>query len=168
MLRNFWKCLGFFSVALLLQACVSDTNSDLSNDMVDMRSRPVTFRDYPQAETTYLSFSHSHGFQVNYLGANGRSWLWYPENTRGVAETWRVDVSKRAVCWGHPANSYNPVTGKSGGGESCELLSIGRRVTISKLDGDPFGLANGTVPYRREKCTAPTQFDFDRQRYRCD
>lgn len=153
--------------ALLLAGC-QQAQSSLSRDLAELPSRPIAFVDYPQPDTTYLSFSQSHGFQVNFIAANGRSWLWYPGNSSALAETWRILSAEQTICWGHPANSYNPVTGQVGTGESCERLANARRLTIARLKGDPYGLANGRVPYRLGKCQAPPEFDYDKQRYRCD
>lgn len=152
--------------ALLLAGCQQEPSA-LSRDLAERPDRPVTFAEYPQPGTTYLSFSRSHGFQVNFIAGGGRSWLWYPGNGRAVPETWRMDARADSLCWGHPAASHNPVTGQQGG-ESCERLSDARRMIVAKLAGDPYRLASGRVPYPLGKCSAPAEFDLDRQRYRCD
>ncbi len=155
-----------FSLAALLAGCVSAPTSREAA-IQEVQSRPLAFADYPQGGNTYLSFSQAHGFQVNYLAANGRAWLWYPGNSAVVPEVWRVDLARNAICWTHPKNSYNPVIKRAGGNELCAPLDLSRRTIVSSLAGDPFKLASGRVPYRLQRCKAPDTFAFDRKRYRC-
>ncbi|WP_162929993.1 hypothetical protein [Pseudophaeobacter sp. EL27] len=131
--------------------------------------RNTVFPEYPQGGWTYLSFSPAHGFQVNYLSADGRAWLWYPGNTHGVPEEWKLDrvAGQSSVCWRHPSNSFNPVTKQTGGTFACEPLSLAQRAVVARLPGDHYALSNGQIPYQRQKCTAPSEFEFDRQRFRC-
>ena len=130
-------------------------------------ARSPAFPDYPQGGWTWLSFSRPHGFQVNYLAADGTAWLWYPGNERGVPELWRVDAGRDAICWTHPKNSWNPAAKTRGGRESCEPAISGRGRIIARLKGDPYRLASGNVPYPLPKCEAPKAFEFDRARHSC-
>jgi len=129
-------------------------------------ARPVAVPSYPRAEVTYLSFSQAHGFQVNYLARGGKAWLWYPGNNRGVPETWRIKKGT-AICFKHPVNSYNRVTGQGGGKESCTPLELQKRLVVAAVNGDPFNLKSGSVPYARPKCDATEAFGYDRKRYAC-
>lgn len=132
-------------------------------------SRENAFPEYPQGGWTYLSFSKAHGFQVNYLGTDGRAWLWYPGNITGVPEEWKLDTvaGQSAVCWRHPSNSYNPVTKQSGSAFACQSLALSQKAIVAKLQGDPYRLSSGKIPYRKQKCAAPAEFEFDRNRFRC-
>ncbi|WP_147457622.1 hypothetical protein [Paracoccus alkanivorans] len=145
----------------------SSSMGERTSELQAIMARPTEFPNYPQSDNTYLTFSQHHGFQVNYLAANGRSWLWYPGNDGAVPELWRVDQAQDRVCWKHPSNSYNPVTGQHGGQESCENLTLSRKLVIAKLRGDPYNLASGHTPATLDKCTAPKEFRFDREKYRC-
>ena len=137
--------------------------------IADVAARENRFPDYPRAGRTYLSFSQAHGFQVNYLASSGRAWLWYPGNSAALPELYTRDVvnGRQALCWQHPAASYNPVTGQRGGAVACTPLEFAQRTIVAVLPGDPFGLASGAVPYRLDRCTAPTAFKFDRAAFRC-
>ncbi|WP_264212074.1 hypothetical protein [Leisingera thetidis] len=137
--------------------------------VTEVASRGIAFPDYPQGGWTYLSFSGAHGFQVNYLAANGRAWLWYPGNSAGVPEEWKLDTvaGQKAVCWRHPSNSYNPVTKQTGGPFACQSLALSQRSIVARVAGDPYGLSSGQIPYKRAKCDAPAEFAFDRNRFRC-
>lgn len=153
-------------------ACVPEDYNhipDASTAIKEVNSRSINFPNYPEANYTYLTFSSAHGFQVNYIASGGRAWLWYPNNSRGLPEHYsfaRVNGID-ALCWSHPNNSHNPVTGKSGGGLSCQSLSLSRRTVISELRGDIFNLSTGSIPYKLDRCIAPESFRFDRERYGC-
>lgn len=135
----------------------------------DVVNREIVFPEYPSSGWTYLSFSQAHGYQVNYLGKNGRAWLWYPGNSVVVAEEWKRDTvaGQKAVCWRHPAKSYNPVTKRYGGSFACQSLALSQRRIIARLKGDPFALSSDKIPYRLSKCSAPKEFDFNRDQFRC-
>ncbi|MEM7742156.1 MAG: hypothetical protein AAF409_00480 [Pseudomonadota bacterium] len=123
------------------------------------------FAAYPQVGQTYLSFNRQHGFQISYVETSTRSWLWYPGNTRSLPESWEIRGSE--ICFRHPENTFNPATKQSGGNFSCQPLDLSQRMTVAELEGDAFGLAVGTVPYRRLKCDAPLEFSFDRSAIGC-
>lgn len=166
MLRPFRASFVFYCGLIAALVGCDQTSTEA---MREVSTRQVAFPEYPQGEWTYLSFSEAHGFQVNYLGKDGRAWLWYPGNSRGVPEEWKLDTvsGQRAICWRHPASSYNPVTKQSGGGYACQSLALSQRTIVARLAGDPFALSSGRIPYRKQKCSAPAEFTFDRQRYRC-
>ncbi|MFN3208836.1 MAG: hypothetical protein ACE369_07515 [Roseovarius sp.] len=137
--------------------------------IAEVSRRPISFPDYPAPGTTYLSFNKAHGFQVNYIAAGGRAWLWYPGNHMALPEDWRLDTVQgiRAICFRHPRNSRNPVTATRGGDYQCQAIELSQKTIVAKLSGDPFNLRSGEVPYRSSRCTAPDAFSFDRDRYRC-
>lgn len=161
--------MGLMLAIAGLAAC-DDAGPPSQQDILsDVLSRKNQFPDYPQAGNTYLSFTLGHGFQVNYLAPQGRAWLWYPGNRAGVREDYKIGIAagRKAICWRHPKNSYNPVTGQSGGDFACEPLDLSQRTVVSVLPGDPFNLASGQVPYPLDRCTAPEAFDFNRARFSC-
>ncbi|WP_234999402.1 hypothetical protein [Roseovarius albus] len=158
---------------LFLAACNPSTSHSPSvspsDALAEVNARENKFPSYPRANTTYLSFDHAHGFQVNYIGANGKAWLWYPGNRGGVDELWKTETIRgtRAVCFAHPSNSYNPVTKQHGGSYSCSPLVLSQKSNVASLAGDPFDLSSGSVPYVLSKCQAPEAFKFDRARFKC-
>ena len=135
----------------------------------EVMARDNIFPSYPQPDRTYLSFSSAHGFQVNYLRADGRAWLWYPGNSVGVPEEYetRTVNGTKAICWRHPSDSYKPVTRQHGGEFVCTPLELAQKANVAVLRGDPFSLASGKVPYRLDRCKAPEEFNFDRNRFGC-
>ncbi|MEP2641687.1 hypothetical protein [Roseobacter sp.] len=106
---------------------------------------------------------------MNYIAQASKAWLWYPGNGRSLPETYKLDrvSGQAAICWQHPNNSYNPVTGQNGGSFACEPLAFASKAVVSELSGDVFDLASGQVPYRLDRCKAPDQFDFDRVKFGC-
>lgn len=147
----------------------SQKPSDAAAAISEVNSRENRFPTYPMPNTTYLSFSTAHGFQVNYLAPQGKAWLWYPGNRRGVQEEYKQDAvaGQKAICWRHPSSSYNPVTQTTGGGFACQSLSFSQRTIVAALPGDPFSLKTGQVPFPLERCNAPIQFSFDRNKIFC-
>lgn len=157
-------------ISFVVTGCVSQQQtSDVASSVSEFASRENGVMDYPQPDRTYLSFSKAHGFQVNYLAPQGKAWLWYPGNQRGVPEEYKLDViaGKDAICWRHPSNSYNPVTRRQGGSFACESLALSRGTIVAELPGDPFSLSSGRVPYRLDRCKAPSLFTFDRNAISC-
>ena len=152
---------------LMLHACSTSPGDPRQAAIREVASRDLIFVDYPKDGTSYLSFSQIHGFQVVYLDSDGRSWLWYGGNSEAVSGRWRVDLRQDAVCWTYPANTINPVVPTASGRELCEALNFARRTIVASLSGDPFRLKTGRLPYARDKCVAPSEFAFDRRRYRC-
>lgn len=157
-------------VALSLLIGCSQSAPPAQNELARVEARPNNFPSYPREHTTYLSYSDAHGFQVTYLGRNGRSALWYPGNLAAVPEEWKQITTAsgvRAICWRHPSNSYNPVLKQQGGDWGCQRLDLSQKLTVASLPGDPFKLMSGSIPYRRGKCDAPEAFNFDRSTYGC-
>lgn len=148
--------------------CDGDTRqriAGLPDGLPGTKGQAARFAAYPEVGRTYLSFSHQHGFQVSYYESASKSWLWYPGNSRSLPEAWEIRGS--LICFRHPLATYNPVTRETGGNFQCQSLGLSRRITVAVLDGDPFGLAAGTIPYRRDKCDAPADFSFDRSAVGC-
>lgn len=166
-----YRVLAFLLVVALLGGCVSSNNtrSNLKQAIDEVKSRDIRFPDYPQAGKTYLSFSHGHGFQVTYLAKNNQSFLWYPGNRDSVSAEYRqvFGAKKPLICWRYPTASFNPVTQSFGGQFKCTSLEMSQKTIVAALDGDPFGLQHGKVPHVLDRCTAPAQFTFDRERFAC-
>ena len=161
--------LAVAGLVLIVGCSNSQQSSSVSAAIAEINARENNFSSYPQPNTTYLSYSGAHGFQVNYLGPNGRAWLWYPRNQRGVPEEYKLETisDQKAICWRHPTNSYNPVTQTQGGNFACQRLDFTQRQIVAALPGDPFSLRDGTVPYALDRCVAPDLFSFDRNKISC-
>lgn len=159
-------------LAVALFGCTSGQSPGTSNQAAaisEVLSRPITFPDYPKANMTYLSFSQGHGYQVNFIAPGGQAWLWYPGNVRGVPEEYKRDRVNGvdALCWRHPKQSFNPVTGQSGGRFACQSLVLSRKTIVAALPGDPFNLATGRVPYQLRKCGPPPEFQLAKDTFEC-
>ena len=158
------------AVALMASGCASPQSGAGTNSAItEVAARQNRFPTYPRPGTTYLSFSAAHGFQVNYLAPRGKAWLWYPGTARGMPEEYKTDTvaGRDVICWRHPSDSYNPVTGTRGGRFACQGLALSQRTIVAALPGDPFALKTGRVPYALQRCVAPPEFSFDRDAFSC-
>ncbi len=162
--------LKALAVVLPLAGCISTPQlADPKSAIAEVNSRTNHFPSYPQAGVTYLSFDLAHGFQINYIGNSGKAWLWYPGNRVVLTEEYKKDRirEQNAICWRSTEVSFNSVTGTRGDQFACESLDFAQRTTIASLSGDVFNLQSGNVPYTLDRCSAPNEFQFDRQRYSC-
>ncbi|MBD0416219.1 hypothetical protein [Oryzicola mucosus] len=111
---------------------------------------------------TIQAWNGGHGTQVEYLAANGRSYLWYPGNDKVVVGSWSVRNRDQKtigggsyqipeICYTYSKATYNPVTGESGGELECSPLSTFSIYINEMAPGDPFRLASGSVPFPLDK-----------------
>jgi hypothetical protein len=99
---------------------------------------------------THMSHDPAHGTQVEYLAANGKSYLWYPGNRSILPGRWKREGDN--MCFAYGANTYNPATGQSGGGFECMPFPLYWGGIEQRMPGDILGLANRTaVPFHLEK-----------------
>ncbi len=105
-----------------------------------------------QGGTTNMTFS-AHGTQVEFLGKDGRTALWYPGNSVVLPGRWKLvgaDVTTNFednICFMYGSNTYNPLTMQSGGWE-CEGVATYDGGIVDRVAGDPFGLGKrGAVPF---------------------
>jgi hypothetical protein len=106
------------------------------------------------ANKTQQSYSPGHSMQIEYLAADGASWLWYPGNTKVLAGEWKAEGSD--LCFRYGKNTYNPVTRQKGGGWDCAPLKVYNQTLVSSTKGDIFGLAGRKkVPFDLPKKLLP-------------
>ncbi|MFT6772497.1 MAG: hypothetical protein ACJA1L_000201 [Paracoccaceae bacterium] len=159
------------AVALAIAGCAPGARlgGDVKSAIAEVNARENRFASYPQPDMTYLSFSKGHGFQVNFIAPEGKSWLWYPGNRAGLPEDYKLGTvsGQKAICWRHPSGSYNPATRTGGGAFQCSNLAFEQRTIVAAPPGDPYALATGKLPYRLDRCAAPAEFQFDRKALSC-
>ncbi|MEP4197417.1 MAG: hypothetical protein ABJL99_17485 [Aliishimia sp.] len=164
------RILLTFGLALGLASC-DDSTAQVSPKQAEaiqaVQALPNNSKDYPQPNTTYLSFDPGHGYQVTFMRGDNVSWLWYPGNQRSLPASWKVEATRNAICWKYGSRTYNPVTKQGGGQFNCSPLGLVQRTKVAALKGDVFNLSSGQIPYRRKKCDAPSEFSFDQSAYRC-
>ena len=104
---------------------------------------------------TRVSFSSGHGTQVSYMAPNGAVYLWYPGNRVVLPGSWSLEprampgYPPRAyaiLCFQYGPNTYNPVTGRGGGGPECGPADRWARYAVDQAPGDVFGLARRQSP----------------------
>lgn len=93
-------------------------------------------------------FGGGHGTQVEFHASNGKTYLWYPGNSRPVMGQWKVETDSSGapvLCYLYSSNSYNPVTRALGGNWECSRQNwvyLG-----DSYKGDVFGLSSGRLPF---------------------
>ncbi len=134
-----------------LAGCSGPTARErMFDELSAQRDIPTPF---PTPGKTYASFDVGHGYQVEYLAANGRAYLWYPGNSRVVVGEWKKVLDE--ICYRYGSNTFNPQTLRRGGGWNCSYIGKLRNFTIGYADGDPFALTTRRVPYILAKCDMP-------------
>ena len=124
------------------------TNDFVSRQVLQITASAASMRAFLN-NTTSQEFGGGHGTQIEFLGANGVTYLWYPGNTRPLPGRWQVQDGPRypSICFQYGSNTYNPVTGQGGGGWEC---SPGPAYLFQKMEvtgGDVFRLASGKLPF---------------------
>ncbi|MHC5652924.1 hypothetical protein [Stappia sp.] len=108
-----------------------------------------TDNDAPEAmsDRTSVSYMPGHGTQISYTSADGRSWLWYPGNSRILEGRWKLDDSKDylQVCYDYGAGTRNPTMKKAGSSTQCGNFHNQEIFTLDTKRGDVFGLAGAAV-----------------------
>jgi hypothetical protein len=101
-----------------------------------------------------------HGTQLEYIGADGRTFLWYPGNTGMVVGEWKLNTHPFKVvidagsasfdlvdlCFRYLTPSVNPVTGSSGSNWSCTPTYMYLQRIVESATDDPFGLSRRPSP----------------------
>ena len=95
---------------------------------------------------TNLSFDPGHGTQIEYISPEGGAYLWYPGNSVILPGRWKLDDGR--MCFAYGPNTYNPVTGTSGGDWECASVAFYFRPITERAKGDVLGLqGRGRVPF---------------------
>ncbi len=147
------------AVFALLSACTSGPNPQ------SLQTDPNAPPSVEAARTIFANrtmITHGiHGTQIEYHRPDGRSFLWYPGNAVSVPAKWEVRPylgrKSHEICWQYPSRSKNGITGLSSGGRwQCTPSQYFFSSVKEVLEGDPFNLASGRVPYRlqRDRLTA--------------
>jgi hypothetical protein len=107
-------------------------------------------------DRTIIYYQQGHGVYVEYTAADGRLFMWYPRNGGVVRGTWGLRaMSGPKLCYQY-RNSVHGVTGEYEPNECIppEQKLVGASVLDSR-SGDPFGLAQGTIPYPKSPRDVP-------------
>lgn len=98
------------------------------------------------SNVTVMHYSRGHGTQVEYLGSNGMSYLWYPGNRAVLSAPWKYQ--KNQICYRYGKRTYNPVTREPGGRWECQPIATSKQSTVETAKGDVFGLSKRrAVPF---------------------
>ncbi|QAX31012.1 hypothetical protein ETW24_17425 [Leisingera sp. NJS204] len=147
--------LIFLAASLILSGCLNSRETEVSAVLAQEDLTP----DYPQPDTTYLSFSPKQGFQVEYLAADGRSYLWYPGNRTGVRGRWTKLLDEMCFYYGSDAD----MTARKW---QCRYRAHFSKANLGWSSGDLFNLRSGSVPHVLARCHPPKGIEVKRK-YKC-
>jgi hypothetical protein len=160
------------AVALILSAChdINDAPVEIRPELerIDAREAAMsaegkaTYRSLYSDGTKLAAFlSNStvrhydalHGAQVEFLGTDGKTALWYPGNSRPVFGFWKIKQTFDGpdMCFLYGSNTYNPVTKQGGGSWECGDASLYLIGMAESVEGDLFRLMTGRVPFALSK-----------------
>ena len=108
------------------------------------------------ADFTAMNYD-SHGTQVEYNAANGKTYLWYPVNTEIVRGQWKLTRNGKSVdiCFKYPASA---TTGRTAGNWDCRGVQPYLDGARQRSPGDALELSKAkAVPFvlTREKTSIP-------------
>jgi hypothetical protein len=160
------------ALALLVAAChdISDAPLELRPELERMDARDAAMSAEGQAtykalrsdgaklsaflsNTTIRHYDALHGTQVEYLGADGKTALWYPGNSGPVIGVWKIKQTFDGpdMCFLYGKNTYNPFTDEGGGAWECGDASLYLIGVAEAMNGDLFQLMKGRVPFKLSK-----------------
>ena len=148
---NLNRILFLACITLVLEGCVGKTSREQMFD--ELKAQREVDTPFPTAGITYSSFDNGHGYQVEYLSADGRAYLWYPGNHKPVVGAWKRVLDE--VCYRYGKNTYNPQTFQRGGTWHCEYSGRLEFHVTAYQRGDIFNLKSGRIPYFRDRCDQP-------------
>jgi hypothetical protein len=145
---------ALFAFLLTLAACGDPTVTAKYTAKREFMHSPELMKQV-YSDATVVSRSPSlifgqHGTQVEYHAPNGKTYLWYPGNSKIVVGDWEIRPSQHKspeLCYRYGTDTYNPVTRTDGGNWRCGDI---RYSDMDILRGNPFRLRPGDVPRRIE------------------
>lgn len=137
-------------LAGMLVGCEASPDIQEKNSVDKSISRNADAANGYLADTTLATWDRQHGTQIEYLGADGRTALWYPGNSGPVMGQWEIRDKGRGdaeICFRYGADTFNPVTGQSGGDWECQDVYYYTAWKFERVAGDPFNLTSGRLPF---------------------
>jgi len=118
----------------------------------EMAKTPPAVQQFLSNTTTKVW--NAHGTQIEYLAADGQTFLWYPGNVAPVKGRWKLQMTRYGLemCFLYGENSRNPITGQNGGQWECDMAAYYLLNRDEIVDGDPLKLAQG-VPFVMPRST---------------
>lgn len=111
-----------------------------------MAKSPAAVQEFLSDTTTKVW--NAHGTQIEYLAANGQTFLWYPGNATAVKGRWKLQMARYGLemCFLYGESSRNPLIGQQGGQWECDMAAYYLLNRDEIVAGDPLRLARA-VPF---------------------
>jgi hypothetical protein len=134
--------LGLLALTLSASASLAAGNKPYIIDYAETKSLFVN--------KTMVTYDRAHGTQVEFIAANGKTYLLYPGNKVVLRGSWKLsktDIPKVFnLCFKYGANTYNPATGNSGGSWECQAAGFYLVNVVDTGEGDVLGLSRQKQP----------------------
>ena len=150
--KYMFRSAAVLGIALLLAACAPA--DDFTRQKIaarraaaeqthEMARSPETVQKF--LSDTTAKVWNAHGTQIEYLAANGETFLWYPGNAAAVEGRWKLQMTRYGLemCFLYGKNSRNPLAGQQGGQWECDMAAYYLLNRDEIVDGDPLRLARG-------------------------
>ena len=142
--------------AALLAACTPAANPEQAaaeQAAFLVEAERAAISDYFSDTTSWVS-GGARGTFITHHAADGTAQLWSPATTRTATGEWRIEHDGGApnLCYLYPEGSTNPATDAPGGAWECSPVET-RLAETTWFEGDPFGLADGVIPFVLDRGT---------------
>lgn len=106
-------------------------------------------------DVTLILRMEAHGIYVEYTSADGRFYMWYPENEKVVTGRWGVQSSPFSVCFKFQ-DATHALTGEFEPNECVSYEQIASEAyVVDKRQGDVFDLSSKEIPYKKSAENLP-------------
>ncbi|QLQ18871.1 MAG: hypothetical protein HZT43_09625 [Exiguobacterium profundum] len=124
------------------------TNDYVFQKIFSVLASPGGLRAF-MSNTTSVAWNEYHGTQIEYLAADGSTYLWYPGNAVALPGKWEIRKAEHgpSICFLYGPNTFNPVTGSTGSEWDCTPQAMYLFYKTSVVKGDIFHLSSGKVPF---------------------
>lgn len=140
------------TLALFAAACADPngvgqiSHDQFGNPFDKDLSAEVLRSAFPEAGYTYATSSPNRDLRIEYYGEDGGVYFWVPDRSSPITGTWRKD-GRRGFCLSNKptatiANEEKTEITKERCFQHAQKWQI-----ISQVQGDPFRLASGSIPY---------------------
>lgn len=126
--------IGRFVALIILLVAAGDVSAEHS-----AQSDAVT-------DHTVLGADAHGGVYIEYMAADGSTYMWYQGEAEVLVGLWRADPAGQ-ICFAYPDYRFDHAAWLEPGAWFCNARDDYFRRAIAKLEDDPFNLRSGVAPF---------------------